>query len=118
MYMAEKKVLTNPNLLNIILSFTGVEIKRKCNVCGMVIKYQILNLEIEFNHKCYINLETCEKKYFCDEECLNMYKQRYNNERFCTFFFLILVIIGLLMCLIVVLFESKQTPAININLSV
>ena len=27
--MAEKKVLTNPNLLNIILSFTGVEIKKK-----------------------------------------------------------------------------------------
>ena len=118
MYMAEKKVLTNMNLIKIILSFAGVEIKRECNVCGMVIKYQILNQEIENNHRCYINLETCEKKYFCNDECLNMYKQRYNNERFCTLLFLILVIIGLLLCLLVVLFEGKQTSAININLSV
>tara|TARA_B110000285_G_C14726381_1_gene424439 strand:- start:269 stop:619 length:351 start_codon:yes stop_codon:yes gene_type:complete len=116
--MAEKKVLTNMNLIKIILSFAGVEIKRECNVCGMVIKYQILNQEIENNHRCYINLETCEKKYFCNDECLNMYKQRYNNERFCTLLFLILVIIGLLLCLLVVLFEGKQTSAININLSV
>tara|TARA_B110000008_G_C16783227_1_gene489568 strand:+ start:260 stop:436 length:177 start_codon:yes stop_codon:yes gene_type:complete len=39
---------TNPNLLNIILSFAGVKIKR--NVCGMILKYKILNQEIEYDH--------------------------------------------------------------------
>jgi len=54
--MAEKKVLTNPNLLNIILSFTGVEIKKKCDICGRIIKYQILNQIIEHNHKFFYQI--------------------------------------------------------------
>ena len=101
--MAEKKVLTDPNLLKIILSFAGVEIKKECEICGQILKYQILNQEVIYEWESYINLETCEKKYFCDEDCLYFYKRRYRNEKFCIFLCLIMIIIVLLMCLLVFL---------------
>lgn len=81
--MAEKKVLTNPDLLNIILDFVGIKIKKSCNVCDKPIKYQIFNQQIKCSYKKYINLETCEKKYFCSEECLSIYKKNFSNKRFC-----------------------------------
>ena len=102
--MAAKKVLTDMNLLNIILSFTGVEIKRECMVCKKVIKYQILNQQIEYNHKSYINYELCKKLHFCNEDCLYTYKQRFNNERCC--------LVTNLICI------SNEPPTINVNLSV
>tara|TARA_B100000780_G_C20751008_1_gene298354 strand:+ start:202 stop:552 length:351 start_codon:yes stop_codon:yes gene_type:complete len=116
--MAEKKVLTNPNLLNIILSFTGVEIKIKCNVCGTILKYQILNQEIEYDYKSYINFEMCKKEQFCSEDCSYIYKKQYNNERCCLFSTLLCISIGLLTCLVVVLLKNEEPPIININLSV
>ena len=116
--MADQKVLTDPNLLNIILSFTGIEIKKKCAMCDMVIKYQILNQQIEYNHESYIILEMCKKKYFCNEDCLDMYKQRFNNESFCVMLTLICIIVGLLIVLLVFLLESIEVHEINIDLSV
>jgi len=116
--MAEKRVLTNPDLLNIILSFTGVKIKRKCNVCGTVLKYQILNQEIEYDYKSYINFELCKKIYFCSDYCSYMYKKQSNNERCCLLSTLLCISIGLLICLVVVLLQSKEQPTINIDLSV
>ena len=115
--MAEKKVLTNPNLLNIILSFTGVEIKKKCYICGKVIKYQILNQIIEHNHKSYIIFELCKKKYFCNDNCLYIYNQQYNNEN-CFMLILICLILIAIICFVVFLLESKEKLTININLSV
>ena len=116
--MAEKKVLTNPDLLNIILSFTGVKIKRKCSVCGMVLKYQILNQELEYDHKSYINFELCKKVYFCSEDCSYMYKKLSNNERCCLLSMLLCTSVCLLIFLVVVLLQIKDLPTININLSV
>ena len=116
--LAEKRVLTNPNLLRQILSFAGVEIKRECNICGRIINYQILNQEVVRDHKSYINLETCKIKYFCNEDCLYMYNQRFNNKRFCVYLFLIFTILSLLSGLVVILLESEQTSVMNINLSV
>ena len=115
--MSEKKVLTDPNLLNIILSFTGIEIKKKCNVCGTILKYQILNQEVEYDHKSYINFELCKKVYFCSEDCSYMYKKQSNNERCCLLSTLLYVSVGLLICLVVLL-NSEEPPTININLSV
>jgi hypothetical protein len=115
--MSEKKVLTDPNLLNIILSFTGIEIKKKCNVCGTILKYQILNQEVEYDHKSYINFELCKKVYFCSEDCSYMYKKQFNNERCCLLSTLLCVSVGLLICLVVLL-NSEEPPTININLSV
>lgn len=116
--MAEKKVLTDPNLLNIILSFSGVEIKRECNVCGTALKYQILNQEIEYNHISYINFELCKKVYFCGEDCSCIYKKQSNNERCCLLSTLLCISVSLLICLVVVLLQSKIPQTININLSV
>lgn len=116
--MSEEKVMTDPNLLNIILSFTGIHIKKECTVCRRVIKYQILNQQIEYNHESYIILEMCKKKYFCNEDCLYTYKQRFNNERFCVILTLTFIIIGLLIVLFVFLLENKETPSISINLYV
>jgi predicted nucleic acid-binding Zn ribbon protein len=89
--IAEKRAMTNPNLLRIILSFTGMEIKRECNICGRIINYQILNQEVVRDHKSYINLETCKKIYFCSDDCLYIYNKRFNNKRFCIYLFLILI---------------------------
>lgn len=116
--MSEEKVLTDPNLLNIILSFTGVKIKRKCNVCGMILKYQILNQEIEYDHKSYINFELFKKVYFCSEDCLYMYKKQFNNERCCLLSASLCISVGLLICLIILLLQIKEPPTININLSI
>ena len=99
--MAERKVLTDPNLLNIILDFAGKEIKKSCEVCGKILKYQILNQNIKYPYKKYINLEICEKMYFCDEECLNNYKKNFSNKKFCAFLFIIFIILGLIIFLIV-----------------
>jgi hypothetical protein len=116
--MAEKKVLTDPNLLNIILSFAGVEIKRQCMICQNIIKYQILNQQIEYNHKSYITFELCKKVYFCNEDCLYIYKQQLNNERCCLLASLLCISVCLLICLVIVLLQSKEPHIININLSV
>ncbi len=105
--MAEKKVLTNPNLLRIILSYAGVTIKKKCNICGKYLKYQIFNQQIEYEHESYINWEICKKINFCSDECLYIYKQSFNNERICFFCFLICIISGLIICLIVVLIDIR-----------
>ena len=116
--MAEEKVLTNPDLLTIILSFTGVKIKRKCNICGMVLKYQILNQEIEYDHKSYINFELCKKVYLCSEDCLHMYKKLSNNERCCLMTTLLCTSVCLLLCVVLFLLQITELPTININLSV
>jgi len=99
--MAEKRVLTNPDILNIILSFAGVTIQKQCIICGRIIKYQILNQEIENEHKSYINFETCEKIYFCNEDCLYVYNQRFRNKRICVYLFLIFIFSGIIMCIII-----------------
>ena len=78
--MAEIKVLTNPDLLKLILNFLEKKILKKCAMCKKVIQYQIFNQKIiSINIQQYINLETCEKKYFCSEDCLTIYLERYNN---------------------------------------
>lgn len=86
--MAEIKVLTNPDLLKLILNFLGKKILKKCAMCKKVIQYQIFNQKIiSINIQQYINLETCEKKYFCSEDCLTIYLESYNNIRFCLILF-------------------------------
>ena len=115
--MAETKVLTNPNLLNIILSFAGVEIKKECNICGRIIEYQILNQQIKYTYKSYIRFGSCKKIYFCNDECLYLYKQEIDNEIFFIISILICIILVAIICL-VILFESTETLTININLSV
>lgn len=114
--MAEKKVLTNPNLLNIILDYVGITIHKLCDSCGKVLKYQIFNQQIEQSYKSYINFKICNKSYFCDEECL--YKKKFNNIRFCISLVLTFIISGLLIWLFYVLFNDKNTEIPVINLSV
>ena len=116
--MSEKKVLTDPNLLNIILSFTGIDIKRKCNVCGMILKYQILNQEIEYDHKSYINFEFCKKVYFCSKECSYMYKKQFNNERCFLLSALLCISVILLILLFITILPIKEPMTINVNFSV
>ena len=100
--MAEKKVLTDWNLLNIILSFLGREIKNECDVCGKVLGYQILNQEIYKPYKIYVNLETCNITFLCSDECLSIYKQNFSNEKFCLRLILIYLIIGLISCFVII----------------
>ena len=97
--MAEKKVLTDRNLLNIILEYAGINILNRCEVCGKVVKYQILHQEVNISRKCYINLESCEKLYFCDKECLCIYKRECENMKFCLKSCLVLIIVGLILSL-------------------
>ena len=101
--MAEKKVLTDPNLLNIILSYLGKEIIESCENCGKVLKYQILNQEIHNPYKIYVNMESCEVKLFCEDECLNIYKKKHSNKYFCVHLILVYLIIGLVVCLLIIL---------------
>lgn len=104
--MAEKKVLTDRNLLNIILEYAGINILNRCEVCGKVVKYQILNQEVNISRKCYINLESCEKLYFCSEVCLKVYKGECENLKFCMKLFLILIIAFLVLCLFILIIVS------------
>jgi predicted nucleic acid-binding Zn ribbon protein len=115
--MAETKVLTNPDLLTIILSFTGVEIKKECNICGSIIKYQILNQEIEYNHKSYIAFESCKKKNFCNDECLYIYKKNINNE-ICFLMTTLTCIVLIAVIYLIFFLEGKESLPININLFV
>jgi hypothetical protein len=98
--MAERRVMTNPDLLKIILDFLGMEIKRACDICRKPLKYQIFTHEIQFPYKKYINMETCEIKYFCSEECLNIYKIVFSNKRFCFLMLIISLIFFILIILI------------------
>jgi hypothetical protein len=96
--MAEKRVLTNPDLLQLILSFLEKKIIKNCAVCDKVIQYHLFNQNIlSINIQHYINLETCEKKYFCSEECLIIYLERYNNLRFCLILFWIMFLFSSLL---------------------
>ena len=104
--MAEKSVLTNQNLLDIVLNFAGKEIKKSCDVCGKILKYQIFNQYIEYPHKKYINLEVCEKKYFCDEECLYYYKRKFSNKKFCAIFLFLTLLSTTIIVLIMAVFGS------------
>ena len=100
--MAETRVLTNPDLLHLILSFLEKKTLKKCTVCKKVIQYQLFNQKIiSINIKKYINLETCEKNNFCSDECLSIYHKRYNNLRFCLIFFCIMVCFSLFLCFII-----------------
>ena len=101
--MAEKRVLTDPNLLNIILSYSGKEIIESCEICGKTLKYQISNQEIHKPYKIYINMDSCEIKLFCDVECLSIYKKRHSNKIFCLHLILVYLFIGLMVCLLIIL---------------
>lgn len=98
--MTERRVMTNPDLLKIVLDFLGMEIKRACDICAKPLKYQIFTHEIHFPYKKYINMETCEIKYFCSEECLDIYKSNFSNKRFC-FLVLILSLIFFILIILV-----------------
>ena len=104
--MAEKKVLTDRNLLNIILKYAGINILNRCEVCGKVVKYQILHQEVNISRKCYINLESCEKLYFCSDLCYIVYKGECENLKFCIKLFLILIIAFLVLCLFILIIAS------------
>ena len=99
--MAERRVLTNPDLLKIILDFLGIEIKKACDICRKPLKYQIFTHEIQFPYKKYINMETCEIKYFCSEECFGIYKTNFSNKRFCFIMNIIFLIIILLVIILI-----------------
>lgn len=99
--MAER-VLLNRNLLNLIISFIGKERKMECSVCGKVLKYQIFTQIIEYDHKTYIRCESCDKKYFCNDDCLEIYKKEYSNVRFCLLWYLILIFFCFIMCILII----------------
>lgn len=101
--IAEKKVLTNPDLIKLILDFLEKDIQITCAVCVKTLQYQIFYQIISFEKQSYLNLETCEKKYLCSDECLKEYQRQFNNRRFCLLFNLIFIIIGLLICIVILI---------------
>ena len=77
-----EKVLTNNDLLNKILIYAGIKEKERCIVCDKIIKYQLFYQIVKIKgYKKYCNLEACENKYLCSEECLNNYKRRNSNKK-------------------------------------
>lgn len=101
-YTAEKSVLTNKYLLKKIISFMGKEKMLECKVCGRVLKYQVFTQIVECEYKKYINCETCEKNYFCSDECLEPYKKEYNNVRFFVLLYSVLILFLFLLTILII----------------
>ena len=95
--LAEKKVLTNPDLLHLILVFLGPTIQYRCAVCQQILRYQIFDQIIRKPQYVYINLEACVRLSLCSEKCLIVYQKKNNNIRFCGLLMLILLLFGLLL---------------------
>jgi len=109
--MAEKKVLTNPDILNIILDYVGITIHKSCDSCGKVLKYQILNQQIEQSH-----ITLCNKIYFCNNDCTYIYIKKFNEKKL--YLFLILIIFGLSIWVIIILLNDGNMEITNFNLSI
>jgi len=104
-----EKVLTNIDLLKKILKYAGINGEERCIVCDRIIKYQLFYQIIKIKgYKKYCNLEACENKYLCDDECLNHYKNRHSNVK-CIILLTTTIIISLgIIIIFPIIFNNKN----------
>lgn len=77
----KKKVLFNKDLLKHILSYSGILYTEICQICNKPISYSIFLINFKEDKIFYYNLEQCRRKKFCSKECLEEYKETYNNKK-------------------------------------
>jgi hypothetical protein len=82
---AERKVWENMDLVCKILSYIE-QINGQCEICGKILKYQILDIKIKKLNMKVCSCEKCEKGIVCSEECLKEYEEENNNKKFCIIF--------------------------------
>jgi len=104
-----EKVLTNRYLLKKILKYAGINNEKRCEICDRVVKYQILTQTVKIKgYKNYCNLEACEKKYFCNKECLDYYKKN-NDNTLCIRLLIAGLIISIVLIIIIpIIFNNKN----------
>ena len=96
-----EKIWFNKDLQRKIIEFTGPLVKKRCTICGRIIKYQILTFKIKKKYKKITDLQACKKTYVCCDECREIEKIDIKNIRclivilftLITTFFLILIIL-------------------------
>ena len=91
-----ERVLYNKDLRNLILDYSGFNVKHKCKMCDEKLIYDNFTVNVNISYKKYNNWESCSTHYFCDEICYREYKRNYSNKK--CFLILVMLMTSTIFC--------------------
>jgi len=90
------KVLENPDLRKQIISYTGINIQKKCWICNEPIVYNDFLESYNKLHKQSFDYFLCKNIYVCDDICNLIYIMHFKYNKGLIFFLLVITTIFIL----------------------